>query len=205
MAMSELQKLKPAYLSLLDLLREHRIKTLGKKGLIRVPKIALTEIATPTRLQMMVDALIADGILGFIEIKGKKYPIVEEKADLVFNCVQTAEQIQIYKRSLIIEGSLGIRVDDHKGNYYEMYRNGHDLQRQRLSNDEGKLLYYLIDHANAPVKRSDLAVMFRLSVPQISTRLNTIRRKLTRLGFSEDQAARILPSYQRGQVVFQLV
>lgn len=203
--MHDLEKIKPAYLALIDLLREHRIKTLGKTGLLRVPKKALAEIATPARLRIMIDALIADGVLAAIETKSKRLPLMEEKADLVFNCTQTAEQIQIYKRSLIIDGALGIQVDDHGGNYYEMYRNGHDLKPIRLSNDEGKLLHYLIDHANVAIERRALALMFRWTVPQISSRLNTIRRKLMRLGFSEEHVLRILPSYLRGQIVFQLV
>ena len=203
--MANLQKLKPAYLALIDLIREHRIKTLGKTGLIRVPKKTVGVIGSPNKVQSMVEALVADGILGVIQTKGKRRALVEEKNELVFNCARTAEQIQTYKRSLIIEGSLGIRVDDHAGNYYDMYRSGYDLLPQRLSTDQGKLFYYLVDHADTSIKRVALADLFHWTVPQISSRLNTIRRKLRRLGFSEEETERILPLYLRGEVVFRLV
>ncbi|HWO07794.1 MAG TPA: helix-turn-helix domain-containing protein [Candidatus Paceibacterota bacterium] len=196
MATADLKELKPVFLNLIDLIRSHRIKTLGKTTPVHVPKKEVDAIAAPHKLRRMFDALVADGILGGVEVKGK---------DVIFNNTQTAEQILAFRRSLIIEGSLGISVDDHGGSYYDMYRNGYDLRPQRLSDEEGKLLYYLVDHADTPVDREELATLYGWTVPQISSRINTIRRKLTRLGFSNEETMQVLPSYLRGKVVFRLV
>lgn len=203
--MADLHKLKPEYLKLIKLIRDHRIETLGKTGLIHIPKEAVDKIVSPGNLERMADALVEDEILGVIETKGKRCAVVADKNELIFNCRQTAERMQAYKRSLIIEGSLGIRVDDHGGNYYDMYRNGYDLPPQRLSDDEGRLFNYLVDHADTPIDRDELANLFGWTVSQISSRLNTIRRKLTRLGFSRDQTMKILPPYLRRKVIFRLV
>ena len=196
MATADLKQLKPQYLKFIDLIRAHRIKELGKIGPTYVPKAEIKAIAPEYKIKRFIDRLINDGFLGS--------KIKENKSELVFNCLKTAEQIQEYKRSLIIEGALGIKVDDHDGNYYEMYRNGYDdLPPKRLSDEEGRLLYYLVDHADVEIDRDELANRFKLTPVQISSRLNTIRRKLTQLGFSEQEVEQIIPSYLRGKVVFK--
>lgn len=195
MATADLKELKPVYLDLIDLIREHRIKTLGKTTPVHIPKKEVDIIAAPHKLQRMFAALVAEGILGGVELKGK---------EMIFPSTKTAEEMLAYRRSLIIEGSLGVRVEDHGGSYYEMHRNGYNLPPQRLSDDEGKLLYYLVDHVDTPVDREELSNLFGWDVSQISSRVNTIRRKLMRLGFSEEEAKRVLPSYLRDKVVFRL-
>lgn len=196
MATADLRELKPAFLDLIDLIRTHRIKTLGKTTPVSIPKAEIDAIAPPHKLQRMFEALSTEGIIG--EIKG-------DSGSLIFQRTQTAENMLAFKRSLIIEGSLGLQIRDHSGFYYDMIRSGYDFPPERLSNEEGKLLYYLVDRADKPVAREEIANLFRLSTAQISSRMNSIRRKLSHLGFSKEETEQILPPYLRDSVVFNII
>jgi hypothetical protein len=64
MATPDLKEIKRPYLSFLDLLRKHRINTLGKIGFINIPKEEIIE-AVPEQelLQRLINSLIENNIL----------------------------------------------------------------------------------------------------------------------------------------------
>ena len=189
---SRLIELKPQYLKLIDLLRTARIEGFGKVGETLIAKAETEEIAALSKLPAMFDQLIKDGVVASCELKDDVF---------VIECLKTAEEILDYKRSLIIEEALGIQVEHVNGNYYIMYRSGHNKQ-VRLSDSEGALIHHLIAYANKPQDRDEIAQIFEITPAQVSSRLNAIRRKLVQLGFEKDYVDRVLPTYRRGEVVF---
>lgn len=159
----------------------------------------------PHKLQRMYRALIGDKVIGTFETAEGPQPFAVEEhegvREMVFDCLKTVEELTVYRASLIIEGALGLQIDAHNGNYYEMYRNGFE-QRVRLSDLEGTLLAFLIEHANTAMERAEVARRCEMSPGQVSSTLNSIRRKIVALGFTEDESKVMLRPYARGEVMF---
>lgn len=210
MANADLKQLKPAYLKLIDLIHEHRIQELGKTGLTHIPKAAVDLIAPEHKLIPMLKQLAKDGILGSAtnseDEKDEVFFTTEGKGKsqvMVVYCLKTAEEILVYKRSLIIPGALGLQVISHNGTFYKMYRNGYDGQETLSDKKEGPLLTFLIKHADTPVERVQVEVEYGLTSNQISSALNSIRRKVERLGFLREEVEMMLPRYGRSGLMFR--
>lgn len=204
MPKANLHDLKPAFLKLIDLLRKHRLQELGKTGLTHVSEEEVLGIENEFKIRTMLNALIADGVLTPFETLHGLEPYIVEETDtrtLVFNCLKTVEEIAAYRASLVIEGGLGVQIDEHGGSYYEVYRNGSE-SRERLSDREGTLLALLLEHANNPMPREDVARACDITPKQASDALNAIRKKMERLGFSKDEVYQMLPTYARDGIVF---
>lgn len=205
MPTANLRELKPGFLALIDTLREYRLQELGKIGATHIPEERITSLEAPHKLHRMYRALIGDGVLGTFETTEGPMPFAIEEHDgvreMVFDCRKTAEELVAYRTSLVIEGALALQIDTHNGNYYEMYRNGLE-QRVQLSDLEGTLLALLIEHANTPMERAEVAQRCDMNVGQVSSALNSIRRKIEKLGFTEDQTRAMLRPYARGEVMF---
>lgn len=204
MATVNLREIKPAYFALIDLIREHRVLELGKIGPTCIPKVKIDAIAPKHTLMQMFRQLVTDGILGsFNTKKGQPFFLMEGKdhsREIILNCLKTAEEILTYKRSLITPGALGIQLEYNRRSLeYDMYRNGYD-SKVTLSNKQGVLLDFLIE--NSPVSRTEAALACELTPDQISSALNSVRRKLTRLGFTIEETQRIIPRYGRGKLAF---
>ena len=209
MATANLDVLKPIYLKLIDLIRDHRIRELGKTGQTHIPATEIEALTPPGRLHRMIEALVADQILdtfvGKDEDEEKLYLVEGKKGAemMIFDCRATAEQMLAYRHSLIIQGALGIQVEHVRGNYYELYRNGND-ERIRLTDKEGALLSYILDRADQEIGRTELAEACELTEAKLSTALNTLRRKIRQLGFTKEEVERMIPRYQRGPMKFNL-
>lgn len=198
--------LKPEYLQLIDLLRRHREMELGKTGITRVPATEVAAIGPEHHIEQYLRALIEDEILRPINKDGKEVPYVTEgkgeSREMVVYCAKTTEEMLAYRRSLIIQGALGIQVDTHGGRFYEAYRNGYPEDRVPLSDNEGCLLNSLISRPNVPRSREEVGSECGLSPKQVSNALNSIRRKLAQLDFTEEKVEEMLPRYARGSLMF---
>ena len=192
MAQANLNELKPQYLELIDLIRRHRILELGKTGPTHIPKAEIDAIAPGNKIDRFLQALAGDGVIDEVVTRGK---------EMVINCRMTAEQMLTYRRSLIIQGALGLQVNSYRGAFYKMQRNGQDGEEQ-LSDREGQLLSLLMEHPNEPVTREVATGECNLTDAKISSAMNSIRGKIGRLGFTDEEVAAMLPVYRRGELIF---
>jgi len=118
---------KHRYLLLIDLLREYRLKELGKLGPTHIPKDNVDAITKGFKPEHMFSALIADGVIAKFDEGSNTPPLLiiqsEGVKEMVFDCIITAEKIAEYRASLAFEGPLAVELDARKGHYY-MYRTG---------------------------------------------------------------------------------
>lgn len=205
MPKADLRELKPPYLKLVDLLCDHRLQELGKTGATHIPQEEVQAIENEFKLDKMFAALIADGVLDPFETEeGSRAFVLSDNdgvTEMVFNCLKSVEEMRAYRASLVIEGALGLQIDAHGGNFYEMYRNGHD-KRVRLSDREGELLSLLMEHANETLSRESVAERTQLTPKQVSDTLTAIRKKLESLGFSRSDVEEMLRPYTREGLMF---
>jgi hypothetical protein len=206
MTPKELANLKKAYFDLLDLIIKYRIKeVLGKTGLTFIPETEIDAIPD-LRLERCINALLTDKILGSFK-NGKKELISditkqEEIKVLVVNCLKTAEEMESYKNSLIVERgwpSLQVITTSNKfgDNFYEIRRRNGSGQSVGLSSDEGKFLTFLLTENNLKKSRMEIVTGTDFNESQVSNFKNVIKKKLVSIGFSEEETERMLPPYQK--------
>lgn len=206
MTPEERSSVKIAYFDLLDLIIKYRKdEPLGKLGLTHIPKLELDAIRD-LKFETSIQVLHTDKILGSIQKKEKlllydiqKTGIVET---IIFDCLKTAEDMIIYKNSLIVEeGWPSIQVtpfNDPTGiSSYIMRRRNLDNHTVDLSLNEGKIIVYLLKDNNMKNSRKEIAIDNNITVEQVSNFKNVIRKKLQDLGFSKEQAEEMLPTYNR--------
>lgn len=200
MTTADMGKLKEGYLEFIDLLRKCRIKeTLGKRGSTSVPMAEIKKIDGGTKTSRYLTQLAMDKVIQCTDPDSVQETIIvagNDPSEVCLDCLMTAEEILAYKNSLIIEGSLGIRVERVNNNYYELRRGGHP-EAVRLTDHEGKLLTLLREKIGNVVPRSELRTVTGLVDGQISSTITSLRRKLEKIGFTHEQTKEMIPPYLR--------